>query len=135
MASIYPEIRAALETHLSSVVGATDIAWENVQYSPQTDVPYVVPRFIPTQRRPAVRGLNPQMRYDGVFQVVCYSPQNSGPSAADDLANLILEAFEATTDISHLSTVVSIGYAERQQGILDSPWYYVIVDVGWYIYN
>ena len=63
MASIYDDIRAALETKLNSVSGVPSISWENLQFSPTTGQPYVKPRLLPTRREPAVRGLNPQMYY------------------------------------------------------------------------
>lgn len=139
MASIYNDIRAALETHLSNVSGIPSVAYENVSFEPQTGTSFLQVMFLPTERRPAVRGLNPQQRYQGVFSILVHTPEGKGPKEADDYANTLLEAFEATTDISFtnsdLETInVSLDYAERQQGILDSPWYYVRADIGWYVY-
>lgn len=140
MASIYNDIRAALESHLSDVSGIPSVAYENISFEPTTGTSFLQVMFLPTERRPAVRGLNPQQRYQGVFSILAYTPEGKGPKEADDYANLLIEAFEATTDISFtnsdLETInVSIDYAERQQGILDSPWYYVRVDIGWYIFQ
>ena len=140
MASIYDDIRAALEVKLSNVSGIPDIAYENVSYSPTTGTPFVQPRLIPVSRRPAVRGINPQNRYDGVFRAFCYAPEGNGPSVADDLADKVIDAFDATTDISFTNgsdetIIVSVDYAERDNGFVDSPWYYVAVNIGWYIYS
>ena len=130
MASIYDDIRAALEVHLSQVVGIPEIAHENVSYSPTTGTPFVQPKLLPLSRRSAVRGLNPQQRY----RVFCYVPEGNGPSAADNLANLVIDAFDAATDITLGGTRVSIDYAERESGFVDSPWYYVPVNIKYYIY-
>ena len=135
MASIYDDIRAALETTLSSVTDVPSVGWENVQFSPTTGQPYVKPRLIPTRREPAVRGTNPQMFYQGVFRVECYVPEDNGPSAGDDLADKIIDAFEATTDVSQGSTIVSIRYAEREMAEIDGPFYMIPVNIGWYIYK
>lgn len=139
MASIYNDIRAALENKLANTSNLpSGIAYENVSFSPTTGASYLQTNFLPTLRRPAVRGLNPQQRYDGVFVVTAYTPEGNGPAAADALANTILEAFEATTKISYSgdeTITVSIDYAERQQGFLDAPWYYVPINIGWYVYN
>jgi len=56
------------------------------------------------------------------------------------LADKVLNAFEATTDASYLNNsgeniIVSIDYAEREGGGLDTPFYYVPVNIGFYIYN
>jgi len=51
-----------------------------------------------------------------------------------------MTAFEAATDISFTNGdaetyIVSIDYAERDNGFVDSPWYYTVVNIGWYIYS
>jgi len=135
MASIYDDIRAALETNLSSVSGLPSVGWENVQFSPTTGTPYVKPRLIPTRREPAVRGTNPQMFYQGIYRVECYVPEDQGPSAGDELADKIIDAFEAATDVSYSGTIVSIRYAEREMADIDGPFYMIPVNIGWYIYK
>lgn len=161
MASIYDDIRSALEVKLVSIADVPSIGWENLQFSPTTGQPYLKPRLIPTRREPAVRGLNPQMYYQGVFRVECYVPEGSGPSAGDTLSNKILDAFEATTSIYYDNvndallteddafivlesggrtllnnvTHVSIRYAEREQADIDGPFYMIPVNIGWYIYK
>jgi len=135
MASIYDSIRAALETKLSDVSGVPSIGWENLQFSPTTGQAYVKPRLLPTRREPAVRGLNPQMYYQGIFRVECYVPEGNGPAAGDDLADKIIDAFEAATDVSYSGTIVSIRYAERESADIDGPFYMIPVNIGWYIYS
>ena len=137
--NIYNTIRAALETHLTNTLAGTDIAYENVAFSPTTGTLFVKPTFIPTVTQPATRGLNPQLLYQGVFNVMVNAPEGSGPSLADTTCNTITNAFAATTDVSIVvgadTYIVRIRYAERQQGRIDTPWYSVPINIGWYIYN
>ena len=67
------------------------------------------------------------------------APEGSGPSLADTTCNTITNAFAATTDVSIVvgadTYIVRIRYAERQQGRIDTPWYSVPINIGWYIYN
>ena len=139
--NIYNNIRAALETHLSNTFlgTGTDIAYENVAFSPTTGTLFVKPTFIPTVTQPAVRGLNPQLLYQGVFNVMVNAPEGNGPNLGDVTSNIITNAFAATTDISIVvgadTYTVRIRYAERQQGRIDTPWYSVPINIGWYIYN
>ena len=135
MASIYRDIRAALETKLAAVSGIPAISHENVSFDRTNGTSYVETFFVPQSRRPAVRGLNPQQRYGGVFTVVCYAAEGNGPGAADEIADKVLNAFEATTDVSYTNSdtetiLVSIDYAEREGGGLDTPFYYVPVNIG-----
>jgi hypothetical protein len=140
MASIHNDIRAALETHISTTANLPDIAYENVAFEPTTGTSFIRVQYLPTVTRPAVRGLNPQLRYQGVFAVTVFTPEGNGPSTADGYVNKVIDAFQATTDISFTNAEsetikLSIDYAERQQGLIDSPWYYVPINIGWYIYK
>lgn len=135
MPSIYDDIRSALEVKLSAITDVPTVGWENTQFSPTTGQSYLKPRLIPTRREPAVRGTNPQMYYQGIFRVECYVPEGNGPSAGDDLADKIMEAFDATTDVSQAGTILSIRYAEREQAEIDGPFYMIPVNIGWYIYK
>lgn len=135
MATVDKDIRAALETQLANVTDAPSIAYENVQFSPTTGQSYLEVRYVPVTRKPSVRGLNPQQRYDGLFSIHCYAPEGSGPAVADTLANNVMDAFEAVTSLTNNSVSVSIDYVERQQGFTDSPWFMVPVTVAWYAYK
>ena len=140
MASIQNDIRAALESHLAATSGLPSISYENVAFEPTTGTSFLKVQNLPTVTRPAVRGLNPQLRYQGVFSVTVFAPEGQGPATADDYANKVIDAFAATTDISFTNgdaetIIVSIDYAERQQGMIDSPWYFVPINIGWYIYK
>lgn len=135
MANIHKEIRAALETQLSQVVSLPQVAYQNVPFSPTTGTSYIEVKYLPTSRRPAVRGLNPTQRYQGVFAINCYAPEGNGPAVAETIAENVANAFEATTSFTLNNVTVSIDYSEIQQGFLDSPWFVVPINIGWYAYN
>lgn len=139
MADINRKIRAALETHLSTISGLPDIAYENVPYEPTTGQSFIRVAYMPTVRRPAVRGLNPQQEYRGLLALNVYAPEGSGPAVCEDIVEKLLEGFEATTDITYNDGsddyTVCIDYAERSIGMTDAPWYLIPVNIGWFIYN
>jgi hypothetical protein len=135
MATIDKDIRAALETKLADIPNVPSIAYENVSFSPTTGENYLEVTYTPITRRPSVRGLNPQQRYDGIFTINCYVPEGAGPAAADTLAKDVMETYEATTKLTQGTTTVNIEFAERRQGIVDSPYYFIPVVVTWYAYK
>tara|TARA_R110000737_G_scaffold204632_1_gene223414 strand:- start:298 stop:705 length:408 start_codon:yes stop_codon:yes gene_type:complete len=135
MDSIDDDIRAALETHLVGIAGLPDIAFENVKYDPTTGVSYIKTQMIPTRNKPAVRGTNPQLRYDGIFSVTVFIEEGNGVGEAYATVKLIKDAFAATTTVTLGSLNVSIDYAETQRGLNDSPWYFIPVNIGWYTYK
>lgn len=133
--SIINDIRACLDTHLAGTVGLPTVAHQNVPYEPTTGTAYVKVDMVPTSRRPAVRGLNPQQRYDGLYSILICTPENLGPGAGYDIADLLLDRFDATTDISLSGLTISIDYSEVRTSFLDSPFYCTPVTIAWYVYN
>jgi hypothetical protein len=133
--TIINDIRACLDTHLSGTVGIPTIARQNVPFEPTTGTSYVKADMIPTSRRPAVRGLNPQQRYDGLYSLLICTPEGLGPGAGYDIADLLLARFEATTDISNAGLTISVDYSEVRTSFLDSPFYCTPITVAWYCYD
>ena len=90
--------------------------------------------LIPVTSRPAVRGSNPQIRHDGLFQVDVFVPENQGAGAAEILADAVRAAYTVDDVLTQNSVNVRFEYAERGQGILDTPWFQVPVTIAWYAY-
>ena len=140
MASIHKDIRAALESHLNNTANLPVIAYENVAFTPVVGTSFLKSQYVPTSTKPAVRGLNPQLRYQGIYSITVFAPEGAGPNEAEGYINAIINSFAATTDITFTNGdgdtfKVSIDYSERQQGMIDSPWYFTPINIGWYIYN
>lgn len=137
--SVYKSIRGALETTLIGVSSIPRVVPDNVNYTPITGVPYVVSYFDPYFRKPAVRGTSPRQEYRGSYNLLVYSPYGGGPGASDDIAELILAAFEATTDLTFTSggvaTTVNIRSSERKGSTTDGSWFITPVEVQWYNYS
>jgi hypothetical protein len=137
--TIMNDIRACLDTHLTSTVGVPPIARQNVDYQATTGTSFIKVDLVPTSRRPATRGLNPQQRYDGLYSILICTPEGMGPGAGYDIADILLASFNAATDINYTALSgpidVSIDYSEVRTSFLDSPFYCTPITVGWYIYN
>ena len=133
--TIINDIRACLDTHLSGTAGIPTIARQNVPFEPTTGTSFVKADMIPTSRRAAVRGLNPQQRYDGLYSLLICTPEGLGPGAGYDIADLLLARFNAATDISFNGLIISVDYSEVRTSFLDSPFYCTPVTIAWYVYN
>jgi hypothetical protein len=133
--TIINDIRACLDNRLAGTVGIPAVAHQNVPYEPTTGTPFIKVDMVPTSRRPAVRGLNPQQRYDGLYSILICTPENMGPGAGYDIADLLLDRFDAATDISFNGLIISVDYSEVRTSFLDSPFYCTPVTIAWYVYN
>jgi len=75
------------------------------------------------------------MYYQGVFVVDVYVPEGVGPSVGDDIADSIIEAFDAPNDLTVNGVAITIRYAERELGTIEGAYYTIPVNIGWLIYN
>jgi len=135
MASKYSEIRPILEARLNSTVGIPAIAWENVDYKPTTDTPFIKFQFIPTSRRPSTLGVTPNNRTQGIVRLLVHNPENVGPGASEDVADTLVDRFEANTDLTDGTNFIRIEYAQRESSYINQPWYITPVTIGWYCYE
>lgn len=136
MADISADIRSILETQVTQIPQVPSVAWENVSFVPISGQSYLQVSYLPISRAPAVRGLQPTQRYDVLLSINCYAPEGSGPSVADTLAKNVIGSFEATTSLTNPNNLtVRIERAERLEGVLDSPWYFIPVNIYCYCYN
>jgi len=136
--TILADARSALEQAIVGVTGfpsSSNRAWENVSFSPVTGTPWARMTFIPTSRKPATIGNNPIYKNTGILVVNAYFPEGDGPNAADALADNILSAFNVDTLLTVNTTNVRIQFAERRQGVENSPWYMVPVIIYWFAYH
>jgi hypothetical protein len=133
--SVYNNIRACLDNHLATMPSVPPIAQANVAYNPTNGTTFVKATFNPTSKRPAVRGLNPQKRYQGSYEILICTPEGLGSGAGYTLADTITDRFDAATDISFSGTIVPLEYSEVGTSYLDSPFYCTPVSVVWYHYN
>ena len=130
---IVNDIRATLNTALSAASSLPAIAYENAPFEQNAGTPHLRVAFFLTSRRPAVRGPDPQHRYQGLYQVTVAVPTDQGSGTALDYADLLLTEFDGSSDIDGTPTV-SIEYAELGSPFYDDPFYCVPVQVAWYVY-
>jgi len=133
--SIINDIRACLDTHLAGTSGIPVIAPQNVPYEHLAGTPYIKATLIPTSRRPAVRGLNPSQRYEGIYSLLVCVPEANGAGAGYDIADDLLTRFNSTTDITYNGLTITVDFSEVRTSFLDSPFYCTPVNVNWYVYH
>jgi hypothetical protein len=138
--TIINDLRAALDTWLLATPGLPPVAHQNVLFEPTTGQTFIKATFVPVNRYPAVRGLNPQQYYSGIYSLLICTPEGDGPGAAYDLADTLLARFEATTDISYTPPVgdtIILSVDKSQVGIsyFDPPFYCTPINIDFYIYK
>jgi hypothetical protein len=133
--SILDKQRAALESYLVATPGIPAVAHQNVIYTPTTGTSFIKATFVPAMIRPAVRGPNPQLRYDSLFTILICTPENKGSGAGYAIADTLLDRFKATTDIAYEDIFVSVEYSEVGTSYLTPPFYCTPLTVTVYSYR
>ena len=131
---ILNDIRATMDTALANLSGLPDIAFENAPFDQVAGQPHLRTSLFLTSRRPAVRGPNPQMRYQGLYQITIAVPTDRGTGDAFDYADLIMTEFDGSTDVVGSDVTVSIEYSELGGQVFDEPFYLLPVQIAWYVY-
>lgn len=131
---IVNDIRATLDTALNAASELPAIAFENAPFEQNAGTPHLRVGFFLTSRRPAVRGPNPQHRYQGLYQVTVAVPSDRGTGDALDYADLLMTEFDGSSDVEGSDVTVSIEYSELGTPFYDDPFYCVPVQVAWYVY-
>ena len=136
MSAITRKIRLALQAHLVNTPAPAlpTIDYDNVRFDQEPGVPYIQAQFAQLARRPAVRGPDPEHRYSGIFLLTVCTPENSGPTAGEEVADQLQERFNGASSIQGVDVNVSIEYSEAEMGYHRPPFYCIPVRVGWYCY-
>lgn len=138
---MYDKIQACLDISLNLAFPNTPIAWENTSFNTPEKSLWLRPRFMPIDRRPSAMGQVPNtnvpvlQRYNGIYQVIIATPEDSGIKEANDAFNTLLSRFEATSDLGPVSNIyVTIKQIEKMRAYSESPWYKTPVNIHWYTY-
>ena len=129
------DIRAALDSKLASLSGLPPVVFTNQDFDENAGDDYISVSFSLTSRRPAVRGPNPQMRYQGLYTVTVCVPTDIGAGRAIGHVDKIMGAFDGSTDVVGPSKTVSIEYAEPGAAFYRGAFYCMPVQIAWYIYD
>jgi hypothetical protein len=133
--SIVNTIKAALENHLITMPGVFAVHPQNVSYDPDPNTSFIRSTFVATNIQPAVRGLNPSLRYNGFFTMLICTPEGNGLGAAMAQAEALMDRFRPTTDISYSGIILSVEDATMSNDYYSPPFNCLPVTVNWYIYS
>lgn len=133
--SIVNAIRQALDAHLATATGLPVVAFDNVGFEQVPRTSHIRVQFIPTSRRPANRGPNPQHRHQGLYIMTVCTEMDKGTGPALTVVDTLLTRFNGSSDVAGATINVSVDYSEAQGSFRDDPFYCIPVQVSWYAYE
>lgn len=128
--SVFVDISAALEKHLSEMVGLPPVAWENSNYEPVLKTLYIRPTLIAGEVSQATLGDNGQDMNIGIYQIDIFCESGEGKREALVMADLIANHFKRGTDLTYNGRIVTINKASRQVAANNAEgWYQLPLEV------
>lgn len=127
-------IRAALEKHLNALDDVPAIAWENVHFDPTIGTPHIKCNLTVSDTKAAAIGPNSKTRYDGIFYIDIFQPENQGPQAGDALSSAITSWFKHGTILTESGDLIHILKTQRFQSQPANSWYLIPMMVTWYAF-
>ena len=107
-ATVYTDIRAALEQRLSSLPGLPAVAWENVKYTPVVGTPYLEPIIMWAEATQAEIGVTGRNWERGIYQITAVYPLDKGSSALEVMTGNIREWFKRGTELQQNGLTVKV---------------------------
>lgn len=125
------DVRNALEAHASTISGVpSGLAWENVPFEPTPGSAWLRFTLIPISQRPTDVTAAGLKRIDALFQVDVFVPVDTGPKAAEDLAEAVIAAYAPGDPLTSNGVSVQVEYAEVNSAAVYEPsWYTVSVTI------
>lgn len=133
--SVTNKLRACLDNHLNTASGIPPIAFSDAGYFQKEGVSYLSVDFRVTSRRRSAMGNGVLRRYNGLYSINVYTPENKGPGEGLSVADTLIALFDTDGYITFDGESVSIEYAETSASYNDSPFRITPVNIAWYSHS
>lgn len=122
------ELTNTLETYLSDNWSYTPIAYENEQFEPTGDDPFIALNIVLNPSENAAIG-KVCVRLNGTISIRVYARYDIGSKTSLDLVDKLVEILENKTIgtiLTYAANVSKIGEASRAMNRIESGWYMVL---------
>ncbi len=126
-------------TWASAIVEVPDVttpipvAWENVDFKPNTALTHFRVNFMPANSVATARFKSAMIRETGIYQIDVFTPLNKGTFANDTLSNALRVHFKRGTSLItegqnrvYISETPTTSFSRRED-----PFYRTSIDVSW----
>lgn len=104
------------------------VAWENVQFEPKEDEPYLRPFLLPATTQAAALGQDAENLHVGIYQIDVLSPAGTGWGDCANLAGKIQRHFKRGT---RMEDCILIKHASFGPGMKENERYKIPVSIGY----
>jgi len=130
----YNEVRAALDGRLEAYQ-ATNIAWENSNFTPKEGVGYLRPFMLPVEPKQATVGVSGLDRVSGIYQIDVAEPKDGGNGALLRKVDAVIAQFARGLSVTSNGVTVTILRSWPGPALARGSFYVIPVSVSWYTYG
>jgi len=128
MATKYSNLHGALGKYLGTITDI-DIVWENTEYNPIVNRPFLKAWLIPFPTQNSSLGPKGFSEYNGIFQVDCWYPVGSGWGSARTKVDTICSLFKRGTIATYNDIEVRIWRSYPEPALIEGDWYRIPISI------
>ena len=130
--STFTNIRKALVSGVESAAGTTPVAYQNEQFTPPENSPWLASTILQTQPLQASLGGSGQDRHDGILQIDVYTPINEGDILARQIMDQIEDVLKSSTVLTYSDVSVKIESVGISFTAQEGDWFRNTLDLTWF---
>lgn len=131
--SVFHDISAALDNHLSLMAGLPPVAWENKDFAPVKNALYLRPINMQGETVAVTQDKDETI---GVYTIGIYAPVGKGKNAVVTMSDLVADHFAQDSSVAYLTQSVRVKNVSRTPIVVGSDgWLYMTVDVVYYAFS
>lgn len=132
--SFFLGVQTALDTQLYTLNNDIDIAWENINYTPIKESPYLRPTVMMSPS--SLLNLDVLQLNEGIYQVDLFYPLEQGSGDLSSMADRIYDLFKSQQQIVSNDTTVYIKQISRTTpAIVEDAWFMASVEINFKCYE
>lgn len=132
--SFYKDVQIALDSRFDALSGSVDIAWENTEYKPVKDTPWMRPTVLFGESD--LMDLEDLQLNIGVYQIDFYYPLENGPADLLTQMDAAFDHFKGDLSLTSNGVTVYIKQISRTQpAIREEAWYTASLEITFKCYE
>jgi hypothetical protein len=128
MSTKYAKLHGALDKTLNQLTDL-DIVWENTEYSPEINSPFLRTWLTPSPTINSTLGPDGFSEYNGIYQIDCIYPVGTGWGSTGIKIDTICSLFKRGTLVTYNDVTVRIWGSYPGPAFIDGDWYRIPISV------
>lgn len=133
MSYVEQDIPAAFFAQLATMASPPPISYENIDFTPPSQAPWIECFWLPAKTYPAEIGDIGGNMQTGLFQITIHVPNNTGIGSALAIVGTLIQLFKRGTVLTHgVVAGLNITTCSVGKGMAGDQWYSIPVSISYW---